>query len=136
LGGAKVIVLDTHTWVWWINGLETLSPKARSVIREAIAQKAIYISSISAWEVALLVARGRLQFTMSVADWVARSEALPFVHFVPMDNSIAIRSVQLPAPIHSDPADRIIIATSLALGFPLVSRDEKIAQYPYVRTVW
>lgn len=131
-----MIVLDTHVWVWWVSGLEPLSYRASELIQEAVTQKAIYISSISAWEVALLVARGRLRLTMEVTAWVARSEMLPFVHFVPVDNTIAIRSVQLPAPLHADPADRIIIATALALGFPVVSRDEKIAGYPPVRTVW
>lgn len=106
------------------------------MIAEAVEQQAIYLSSISVWEVALLVARGRLQLTMTVDDWVAKSEALPFVHFVSVDNAIALKSVQLPGPLHSDPADRIIIATALTLGFPLVTRDEKISRYPHIRTIW
>jgi len=73
---------------------------------------------------------------MAVADWVAKSEALPFVHFIPVDNAIAIKSVQLPGPLHLDPADRMIIATALTLGFPLVTRDEKIARYLHLRTIW
>lgn len=123
-------------WVWWVSGLEPLSPRVHRLIREAVDQKAVHLSSISAWEVAQLVARGRLQLTMPVADWVAKSEALPFVHFIPMDNTIAIKSVQLLGPFRPDPADRIIIATALTLGFPLVTRDEKIARYPHVRTIW
>lgn len=82
------------------------------------------------------MARGRLQLTMDVAAWVAKSEALPFVHFIPVDNAIALKSVQLPGPLHPDPADRIIIATALTLGFPLITRDEKIARYPHVLTIW
>jgi PIN domain nuclease of toxin-antitoxin system len=131
-----MIVLDTHVWVWWVSGVEHLSPAAHRLIGAAIEQKAIYLSSISTWEVTLLVMRGRLQLTMDVADWVAKSEALPFVHFIPVDNAIAIKSVQLPGLFHSDPADRIIIATALTLGFPLVTRDEKIVRYSHVRTVW
>jgi PIN domain nuclease of toxin-antitoxin system len=73
---------------------------------------------------------------MDVEAWVAKSEALPFLHFVPVDNAIAIKSVKLPDPFHPDPADRIIIATALTLGFPLVTRDEKILDYPHVRTTW
>ncbi len=131
-----MIVLDTHVWVWWVSGVEPLSQKARRAIRAAVNQKAVYISSISVWEVAQLVARNRLQLTTDVTDWVAKSEALPFVHFIPVDNTIAIKSVQLPGSFHTDPADRIIIATALTLGFPLVTRDEKITRYPHVRTVW
>ncbi|HZX13287.1 MAG TPA: type II toxin-antitoxin system VapC family toxin [Thermodesulfobacteriota bacterium] len=131
-----MIVLDTHVWVWWVSGVEPLSPKARRTIRAAVDQKAVYISSISVWEVAQLVARSRLQLTMEVTDWVAKSEALPFVHFIPVDNVIALKSLQLPGSLHPDPADRIIIATALTLGFPLVTRDEKITRYPHIRTVW
>lgn len=131
-----MIVLDTHVWVWWVSGIEPLSPKARRLIGVAREQKAVYLSSISVWEVAQLTARGRLQLTMDVVDWVAKSEALPFVRFIPVDNAIALKSVRLPGTLHPDPADRMIIATALTLGFPLVTRDDKIARYPYVRTIW
>ena len=131
-----MIVLDTHVWVWWVSGFEPLSLRAQRLIGQAVKQKAVYLSSISVWEVAQLVARERLQLSMAVADWVAKSEALPFVHFIPVDNAIALKSVQLPRPLHPDPADRIIIATALTLGFPLVTRDEKITHYPHVRTIW
>ena len=132
-----MIVADTHVWVWWVSGLEPLSSKARRLIGAAVDQRrGVYISSISVWGVAQLVARGRLQLTLDVAAWVAKSEALPFLHFIPVDNAIAMKSVQLPSPLHPDPADRMIIATALTLGFPLVTQDEKIARYPHIRTIW
>ena len=131
-----MIVLDTHVWVWWVSGIEELPLKVIRLIEKAIDQKAIYISCISVWEVAQLIERGRLQITLDVNNWVARSEALPFVHFIPVDNAIALRSVQLPSPLHPDPADRIIIATALNLGFPLVTRDERLAHYAHVQTIW
>jgi PIN domain nuclease of toxin-antitoxin system len=90
----------------------------------------------STWEVAILVSRGRLKLTMSPGDWVAASEALPFFDFVPVSNSIALKSVQLPGDLHNDPADRIIIATAVSLGAVLVTKDEKIRNYPHVKTAW
>lgn len=96
----------------------------------------IYISSISTWEIALLVRKGRLELTIPVEDWIARSEALSFVQFVPLDNRIALRSNHLPGELHEDPADRIIIATALMLGAPLITKDTKIRDYPHVKTVW
>jgi PIN domain nuclease of toxin-antitoxin system len=131
-----LIVLDTHAWVWWISSPEQISQPAREVIDQAMERGEIYISSISSWEIALLIRKGRLELTMPVEDWVARSEALPFVEFVPFDNRIALLSNRLPAPLHEDPADRAIIATALTLGAPLVSRDTKIRDYPHVTTVW
>ena len=83
-----------------------------------------------------LVAKGRLELSMDVESWVAKSEALPFLHFIPVDNAIAMKSVRLLDPLHRDPADRIIIATAMQLGFPLVTRDRRILAYPHVSTVW
>ena len=84
----------------------------------------------------MLVARGRLELTLDVADWVAKSEALPFLAFVPLTNAIAIRSVRLPGEFHEDPADRIIVATAMTMGAPVVSKDTKIRSYPHVEAVW
>jgi PIN domain nuclease of toxin-antitoxin system len=131
-----LIVLDTHAWVWWISQPELLSDSARKIVDEAARRQTIRISSISAWEVALLSARGRLQLSMDVGAWIAECEALPFITFVPVDNSIAVKSVQLPGILHNDPADRIIIATTTMIGATLVTKDERIRQYPHVTTLW
>lgn len=131
-----MIVLDTHVWLWWVNNPADLSRRAGAMIEREIREKGIYLSSISALEVALLVAKGRLQLTMHARDWVARSEALPFLHFVPVDNNIALRATELRGPLHSDPADRVIIATALVLGAPLVTKDQKIRDYPCLTTLW
>ena len=99
-------------------------------------QKGIFISSISAWEVALLTAQKRLELSIDVADWIGKSEKLPFFQFIPVDNSVAVKSVNLPQPLHMDPADRIIIATAITMGAPVVTRDEKLLDYPHVETIW
>ena len=131
-----MIVLDTHAWIWWVSSPTLLSEASKHIIDEAVTERNIFISSISAWEVAILVSRGRLKLTMSASDWVAASEALPFVDFVPVSNSIALKSVQLPGALHNDPADRIIIATAVSLGAVLVTKDEKIRNYSHVKTAW
>lgn len=131
-----MIVLDTHVWVWWVSGDASLSRAAADVIDHAMGERTIHVSSISAWEVALLARRGRLELTMDVGDWISRSEALPFVRFVPVDNHIALRATRLPGSLHNDPADRIIISTAQVLGARLVTRDEKLWQYPHIETIW
>lgn len=131
-----MIVLDTHTWVWWISDPDKLSLPAKRHIDEALAHGRICISSISTWEIMLLVSRNRLVLSMEVETWIKRLEALSFVRFVPVDNAIAIRAVRLPEPLHPDPADRIIIATALQLGATLITKDQKIRDYPHVTTVW
>ena len=131
-----MILLDTHVWVWFISNPELLSKAAKKAIHAAMEQKAIVISSISAWEVALLVAKKRLKFTMSVTDWITKSERLPFFQFLPVDNSVAVKSVNLPHPLHRDPADRLIIATAITIAAPVVTKDEKLIDYPHVKTIW
>jgi PIN domain nuclease of toxin-antitoxin system len=131
-----VIVLDTHVWVWWVSHAVALPGRVRKLIERHLDAREVYVSSISIWEVALLVRRGRLELSMDVGDWVAKAEALPLLRFVPVDNGIALRSVLLPPPVHNDRADRIIVATALQLGATLITKDEKLRGYPHVRTVW
>jgi PIN domain nuclease of toxin-antitoxin system len=131
-----MIVLDTHTWVWWVSGTPGLSRQAAAAIERAVAGDGIHVSSMSTWEVAMLVKAGRLELSMDVDDWVARSESLPFLNFVPVSNRIAIRSTRLADYPHKDPADRIIVATALSLGVPLVTRDRRLRDYPHLETVW
>lgn len=136
MGGIKIIVLDTHAWIWFVSNPELLSRKAKRSVDAAIDEKGVLISSISAWEVALLVSHKRLRLTLDVTDWITQSEMLPFIQFIPVDNSIAVKSVALPPPFHNDPADRIIIATAIAMGALVVTKDEKILQYPHVQAIW
>ncbi|MFZ5571542.1 MAG: type II toxin-antitoxin system VapC family toxin [Thermodesulfobacteriota bacterium] len=131
-----MIVLDTHAWVWYVSNPENFSRKAKKAIDDALDQQQIYISSISAWEIAMLASKKRLELALTVEDWIAKSEKLPFFHFIPVDNAIAVKSVGLPQPFHNDPADRIIIATALLLGAAVITKDEKIRNYPHVRTIW
>jgi len=131
-----MIVLDTHTWIWFISKPEVLSKRAKKAVSEAVKEKNVLISSISAWEVALLVIQKRLTLSLDVTDWIAKSEGLPFIHFIEISNSIAVKSVNLPQPLHPDPADRIIIATALSAGVPLVTKDKKLLNYPHVETIW
>ena len=84
----------------------------------------------------MLVDKGRLELSIAVRDWVRKTESLPFIRFIPVDNTIALRSVDLPGAFHADPADRIIVATALSTGMPLVTKDEKIRACSFVQTIW
>jgi PIN domain nuclease of toxin-antitoxin system len=131
-----LILLDTHAWVWWTAEPARLSAAAISAIEAARRSGEVLVSAISVWEVSLLVSRQRLRLTMEVEDWIAHSEALPSLRFVPVDHHIARRSVFLPPPLHPDPADRIIAATAIARGVPLVSRDRRLRDYAPLETIW
>jgi PIN domain nuclease of toxin-antitoxin system len=131
-----VIVLDTHVWVWWVSETADLPQRVRKVIDRNADENAVCVSSISVWEVALLVKKGRLQLTMSAADWIAQCEAVAGVRFVPVDNRIGLGAVLLPGALHNDPADRMIVATTLHLKAKLVTADSKLRDYAHVETFW
>lgn len=129
-------VLDTHALVWWISQPEKLSAKARQVIEKEQRSGQLLVSSISVWEIYMLVKKDRLKFTMDIEEWFEQIENLPFIQFVPVDNQIAAGSVNLPGELHQDPADRMIVATAREKGAVLITSDEKIRSYDSVRTLW
>ena len=132
-----MIVIDTHALLWWATGeRRSLSTRANKAIQSAIKGGQLFVSSITAWELSMLVHRRRLSLSMDVSEWLKVLGQIEAVQFVPVDNDIAIRSNELPGDFHKDPADRIIVATARHLGVPLVTADEKIHGYPHVRVVW
>lgn len=131
-----MIVLDTHTLLWWVNDPTSVSKLAQKAIDAAMESQSIHVSSISSWEIALLVERGRLRLSLDTRDWICRCESLPFLTFIPVSNAIAIESVRLPEFPHADPADRIITATTLSLGAALITKDNKLHNYPHLKTIW
>ncbi|MDP3453844.1 type II toxin-antitoxin system VapC family toxin [Methyloversatilis sp.] len=132
-----MIVLDTHALLWWANGERAqLSAAAASAIDAEMDGGQILVSSMSAWELAMLVERGRVALSMDIASWLDTLSRIDAVQMVPVDSEIAVKSVQLPGDFHKDPADRIIVATARKFAAPLVSADEKIRSYPHVRAIW
>lgn len=130
-----MILLDTHALVWWVSSPEKLSKRARRTVEEALAQGGLLVSSIAAWEIAVLVKKGRLRLDRPVEAWLGRVEAIPEVEFVPVDNAIALRSVAIEG-LHDDPADRMIVATAMVRGLVLVTKDKRLCEYGLVETVW
>ena len=134
-GPGSPLLLDTHAWVWWAGGSDHLPAGVRRHVQVALAEDRLWLSAISAWEVALLVQRGRLVLRYPVREWIARTEVLAGLRFLPVDTGIAIRSVELP-DLHPDPADRLIVASAERLGATLVTKDERLRAYPGVATLW
>lgn len=132
-----MIVLDTHVLLWWASGDKAqLSAAAGQAIEAELNNGRIVASSISAWELAMLVSKDRLALSVDVEEWLSVVSQIEAVSFVPVDNEIAVKSIELPGEFHKDPADRIIVATARKLAAPLVTADEKIRAYPHVRTIW
>jgi len=132
-----VIVLDTHALVWWVNGDNNLSQVAQSVIEDALLQgERVLVSAITAWEIAMLVERGRMSLAMSIDNWLIAVGSLEGLEIVPVSAAVAVQSTRLPGEFHKDPADRMIVALARERNATLVTADEKIRAYPHVRVVW
>lgn len=130
-----MILLDTHTLLWWVSCPGELSAKASRAVETGAETGTLLVSSISAWEVAVLVKKKRLKLDRPVEDWIALVEAIPALKFLAVDNAIAVRSVGLEG-LHDDPADRIIAATAMTLGCALVTKDKRLRGYEPLKTVW
>jgi PIN domain nuclease of toxin-antitoxin system len=132
-----LIVLDTHSLLWWVEGDSAkLSAEAKSAIETERFSGEILVSSITAWEIALLVSKRRLGLSIGVESWLAKVGRVDRLRFVSIDNEIAVAAIKLPEPLHRDPADRIIVATARHFGAPLVTGDRQLRAYAHVTTIW
>lgn len=132
-----MIVLDTHVLVWWVGEDRRLVKAARSAIDSSMAAgEAVLVSAISAWEVGMLVRRGRLALSMPVEEWLLAVQSLEGVSIIPISAEIAVQSANLPGEFHQDPADRMIVALARERNASLLTADEKIHRYPHVRCSW
>ncbi len=120
------LLLDTHVWVDFINASPKLRPHAVAAIDKARSDGSAFVSVISIWEVALLVRLKRLMLDAPVPQWTSEALKLPGVNLLPFTPEIAIASVDLPDPMHKDPADRILVASARVERLTLVTRDRDI----------
>lgn len=125
-------ILDTHIWIWWVSQPSKLSDAAREHIAEAMH---IGVSAISPWEVAMLVAKGRLALDRDVLLWIKQALQRPKVELIPISPEIAVTAVNLARSVPGDPADRLIAASALHLRATLVTRDRVLATFPQVQII-
>ncbi len=94
-----------------------------------------YVSVVSAWEVAIKVAGGKLRLSTPPVHWFRGLLERHDLKEVPLDAGIACAAAALP-PLHRDPFDRAIVALAQAHGFTVLTSDENIRKYPGVTTLW
>jgi len=123
------LLLDTHVWIWVTAGNSILSPGMRKIIDRAKEREHLLISPISIWEISMLVERKRIALDMDMTDWLKQWVELPGIMTAEFSFQVALLSNRLPGIIHSDPADRILIASAYEENAVLVTADEKILKY-------
>ncbi len=129
-----MIVLDTHIWIWWVHGSDRLISAQLDII-QSNETGVIGISAISIWEIAKLVENERLELPVSLEKWLDQALKYPAIQVIELTPAIAIESTRLPGEFHRDPADQIIVATARIMKCKLITSDEKILNYPHVKTV-
>ena len=122
-----MILLDTQILIWMRTADARLGRRARGRIDRGLQQGDLAVSGISFWEIAMLQEKGRLEVRQDVAAW-RRSLLRDGLVEVPVDGAVGIRATRL-AGFHSDPADRLIVATALE-GHRLLTADRRILDWP------
>ena len=125
-------LLDTHVWIWSQEDADSLGPQTQSILSESANE--IAVSTISTLEIARLISLGQIHLEGSLKRWVSTSIRKLLAQSIPISHDIAIASYTLPGEFHKDPADRILVATALTEKIVLLTADERILDYPQVRS--
>jgi PIN domain nuclease of toxin-antitoxin system len=128
-----VIVLDTHTWLWYATESEKLSKQAKARIKRA---ETLGVHPISCLELVMLSNSGRIKLSMDTTRWIGHALERPKVELLPFTPAAAIRAAGLGGSFPGDPADRLIVGTALEMGVPVVTRDQRITEWGHVNTIW
>lgn len=124
-----VFLLDTCATVWIANG-DRLREPAASALRNAHGPDArLAVSPMTAWEIAMLAAKGRIALAIGPDVWFERFCTLPGVTLAELPISVLIAAAALPGSPPADPVDRILAATARAFEYTLVTRDRHLLAY-------
>ena len=129
-----MILLDTHVLYWMANDSKRLSKRAHESIRKARQHSGIAVAAITLWEIAWLAHHQRIVVVGSVEAFVRETVAQVILR--PVTVEVAVLAARLPESFPRDPADRLIAATAMVEGMPLVTADARIRQSKVVETVW
>lgn len=126
-------LLDTCALLALQDSGKALSRKVRSMLEGA--ESKVFVSSISAFEIGQKSATRRLTLPCPLDQWFPSMLKHHLLTEAPVTATISITATSLP-PIHKDPFDRIIIATAMKLGVPIITSDQMIPSYPGILTYW
>lgn len=126
------LLLDTCVFLWIVSDSRDLSAQSRALFADPANE--VYLSPVSAWEIAIKHALGRLPLSESPQQFVPKYRELHGILPLPLDEDSVLQLPRLPER-HKDPFDRMLICQAVAHGLALLTPDPQITQYP-VRTIW
>lgn len=126
------LLLDTHIWLWYLQGSERLSANLQQVM--ASSDTELWLSPVSIWETIVLAEKGRIKLSSDPVIWVKKYlRSLDFKE-ARLTYEIAIRSRQIELS-HQDPADRFIAATAIELDLVLATVDRRLLKIETLSTI-
>ena len=124
------LLLDTHVWIWTLEGsTDRLRPQVVERIEGAARDGALYVHPLSIWEIGTLVRRDRLTLSGPVERWVEEALEVPGLSLVPLSGAAALSAAKLPDSFPGDPVDRLLVASAYHLGATLVTCDRQILDF-------
>ncbi len=125
------LLIDTHTFLWFVNDDPQLSPTAAGLLE---SDNTVLLSIASVWEIAIKVSIGKLALPQPFDQFIPEQLTLNNITILPIDIAACHQVIHLPLH-HRDPFDRILIAQALSRGLPIVCSDTTFDAYP-VRRLW
>lgn len=125
-------LFDTHAFLWWISDAPQLSDKAKHVVGDGAST--VFVSVVTAWEIAIKRSIGKLDVPAPVATWVDHHLRANRFRLLPIELRHASRVAELPFH-HRDPFDRLLVAQALEEQLALVTADRDLAAYG-APTLW
>ena len=126
------ILLDTHTFLWWITGDQKLSGRAREIISDGSNE--LFLSAATGWEMAIKAQIGRLKLPGEPIHFILEQMRINAIQSLPIQMNHALHVSTLPQH-HRDPFDRLLIAQAQLEGLPVLSSDHQLANYQ-VEVIW
>jgi PIN domain nuclease of toxin-antitoxin system len=126
------LLLDTCTFLWVILGAEELTPRVRALVTDSANE--VFLSAVSAWEIAVKHRLGRLRLPQPPERFVPAQRDAHGLAPLPLDEEAALHLTRLPL-LHRDPFDRMLVCQALVHGLAILTPDPLINQYP-ARVVW
>jgi PIN domain nuclease of toxin-antitoxin system len=126
------LLVDTSAFLWWVTGSPRLSAHARDALTDPGNQ--VFLSAVSAWEIAVKHALGKLPLPEEPETLIPRLRERHRVEELTLSEAAALQLPKLPT-LHRDPFDRMLVCQAIAHGMTLVTFDSLVRRYP-VRTLW
>jgi len=120
------VLVDTHVWIWSLADPNRLTPECRRLLSSS--RNVIYLSAVSAWELAIKDALGKIELPEPVETYVPTRMARQGITALPITHTHALTVSTLP-PHHRDPFDRLLIAQAIVERLPILTADTAFDRY-------